>query len=480
MSPSRVNSGVKTKKIFTVKIQKISEITATLPFTEFDFVQKYREGFRQSELGRIHGLLPLKELAAAIAEKMPAKNPQGNKPMFSPEGEVALMFLKPYTGMSDDVLVEMLNGNIYMQMFCDVLIDPEHPIKDGKIVSAIRNRIAKVIKIKDLQKILYDSWKGEIKNPERFMTDATCYESRLRFPTDVKLLWECCEWLYALYCKFCRKLGENRPRNKYHEVDSARLAYAKQRRHTREKTRSLIRRLLKLLSKMLGQWFGLFRRHRNDIRLSKEQQKRLEALCKVRRQQRDLFAGRQVSGRIVSIDRPYIRPIKRGKENNAVEFGAKVNMIQMDGISFIEHHSFDNFNEGIRLEECIRYHKELTGLDASQIGADTIYANNKNRILCTKNGIKTNFARKGPRPRDEDADLRTTRKILGNMRSTVMEGSFGNQKQHYAADRIPARNEFSETLMLFFSVHMANAATLAARKLAREQREAQKRKKNRA
>jgi hypothetical protein len=26
--------------------------------------------------------------------------------------------------------------------------------------------------------------------------DATCYESCIRFPTDVKLLWECCVWIF--------------------------------------------------------------------------------------------------------------------------------------------------------------------------------------------------------------------------------------------------------------------------------------------
>lgn len=112
------------------------------------------------------------------------------------------MFLKPYTGLSDDGLVEMLNGSLHMQMFCGVLINPFKPIKDGKIVSAIR-----------------------------------------------------------------------------------------------------------------------------------------------------------------SIDRPYIRPIKRGKENKPTEFGAKVNNIQIDGISFIEHHSFEAFNEGVRVKQCIEYHKELTGLE---------------------------------------------------------------------------------------------------------------------
>jgi len=33
-----------------------------------------------------------------------------------------------------------------------------------------------------------------------------------------------------------------------------------------------------------------------------------------------------------------------------VEFGAKVNTIQIDGFNFIEHLSFNAFNEGTRLK----------------------------------------------------------------------------------------------------------------------------------
>ena len=61
--------------------------------------------------------------------------------------------------------------------------------------------------------------------------------------------------------------------------------------------------------------------------------------------------------------------------------------------------------------------------------------------------------------------------MIGTLRSTAMEGSFGNQKQHYGVSRIAARNSRSETLLLFFGIHMANAATLAARQLAAEEKE---------
>ena len=302
-----------------VKLRKISEITATLPFTEFDFMQKYRESFAVSELGRIHAQLPLKELAEKVRSHFPKTHPQGNTPMFPPEGEVAL-------------------------------------------------------------------------------------------------------------------------------------------------------------SKQIGQWNRICNIHTVDITLTAEQSKRLSALKEVYRQQSALAQKKEVKHRIVSIDRPYIRPIVRGKENKRVEFGVKVNNIQIDGISFIEHHSYEAFNEGVRLQDCIEYQQELTGIKVTRVGADTIYANNDNRRYCTENGMTTCFVRKGPKPKDEDADTSTARRIIGTLRSTAMEGSFGNQKQHYGVGRIAARNSRSETLLLFFGIHMANAATLAARQLVIEEKEKQRQK----
>ena len=87
--------------------------------------------------------------------------------------------------------------------------------------------------------------------------------------------------------------------------------------------------------------------------------------------------------------------------------------------------------------------------------------NRETNVIC--------FARKGPKPKDEDADLHTTRRIIGILRATVMEGSFGNQKLHYGVGRIAARNKFSENLLLFFGIHITNAATLVARELAKEE-----------
>lgn len=109
----------------------------------------------------------------------------------------------------------------------------------------------------------------------------------------------------------------------------------------------------------------------------------------------------------------------------------------------------------------------------ARIGAYTIYANNDNRRYCSEHGIITCFVRKGPKPKDENAKISTACRIIGSLRATAMEGSFGNQKQHYGVGRIAARNSRIEALLLFFAIHMANAAILAARQIAKEDKEKQ-------
>nr|WP_298558847.1 hypothetical protein [uncultured Prevotella sp.] len=53
--------------------------------------------------------------------------------MFSAEGEIALMFLKSYTGLSDNGLIVMLNGSIHIQIFCGVLIAPSTPSRTARL-----------------------------------------------------------------------------------------------------------------------------------------------------------------------------------------------------------------------------------------------------------------------------------------------------------------------------------------------------------
>ena len=155
---------------------------------------------------------------------------QGRRNIFSPSAKIALMVLKAYTGFSDRQLVEHLNGNIHYPMFCGIMIDPSFPITNYKMVSAIRNETASRLDIETLQGILATRWEPYLENLHVCMTDATCYGSHMRFPSDTKLLWECLEWLYRHICRHCREPGIRRPRNKYADVADAYLSYCKKRK----------------------------------------------------------------------------------------------------------------------------------------------------------------------------------------------------------------------------------------------------------
>ena len=55
-------------------------------------------------------------------------------------------------------------------------------------------------------------------------------------------------------------------------------------------------------------------------------------------------------------------------------------------------------------------------------------------------------------PKNDPEETRTSRRIIGNLRATVMKGSFGNQKQRWMR-HIAVRNRYSETLQIFFAIH---------------------------
>lgn len=123
----------------------------------------------------------------------------GRKSYFTPEGKVALMFLKMYTGLSCPKLMEQLNGNIHYQMFCDVIIDPTRPLTNYKLLDDIILELSGKLKIQQ-QDILARMWKRYMQNLDTMYADATCYESEMRYPTDPKLLWEGIERRVTVRC----------------------------------------------------------------------------------------------------------------------------------------------------------------------------------------------------------------------------------------------------------------------------------------
>jgi len=445
------------------KIQQISEIAQTLPlYQESELLSLYRSGFESSELGKIYRLFPFTCIAKSFGLK---DNKSGRKGFFSCEGKIALMLLKSYTGLSDKKLIEQINGSIYFQMFCGIFIRPGEEIKDDKIISKIRCELAACLDIDSFQRELAKAWKPLLNNIGIVMSDATCYESHLRFPTNEKLLWESIEWLYGNIVKISRSLKIRRPRSKYDEIHKRYQNFSRKRKKTHKKKKKLRTSLIYLLGKLDSQLDVIEKEHHGRLQLDGFYHKRRNIIKNVLLQQKQMHkSGKSIAERIVSIDKHYVRPIVRGKETKQVEFGAKANLIQIDGINFIEHIDFRAFNEGTRGISSIQYAQALFRKKTSHFAADAIYATNKTRKYCSSrpDPIYTSFTRKGKQAKDEH-ERKIMRSLLSKERSTRLEGSFGTEKEHYNLRKIKARTRETEILWILFGVHMANAARLAQR-----------------
>ena len=185
-----------------------------------------------------------------------------------------------YTFLSASKLIDALNGNIHYQIFCGIRISPENQLINYKLIDSILLELSTALKLQEQQKVLADSWMPYIKNLDTVYTDASCYESLLRFPTDVKLLWECIERVYKMMCSISSQLGEHRLRTKYNNIEKANLAYRKQRKHTHKQTRKMIMRQLALLGNILGKIRRQMRIHPDEDLLNEKQLDMLDTITK--------------------------------------------------------------------------------------------------------------------------------------------------------------------------------------------------------
>ena len=171
-------------------------------------------------------------------------------------------------------------------------------------------------------------------------------------------------------------------------------------------------------------------------------QRQLWIITELLRQQKDMHDTRShhTPGRIVSLSQPHVRPIVRGKAGKSVEFGAKLSVSYVEGLVYMDHLSWDNFNESGDLLPQIETYKERFGCYPERVLADKIYWSRENRAVCQSLDIKIGGAPPLGRPvktqagraqRREEAKKATERNRI--------EGRFGVAKRAFSLDRIFAK-----------------------------------------
>jgi transposase, IS5 family len=239
-----------------------------------------------------------------------------------------------------------------------------------------------------------------------------------------------------------------KPRTYRRKARKAYLAVAKQRRVNARTLRKAIGQQIRFIARNL-RIIGDLKEHSGLMLLNKQQYKQLLVIHELYRQQNEMYTKRthQISDRIVSISQPHVRPIVRGKAKANVEFGAKVAISVVNGYSFMEKMQWDNFNEGITLQDSVEAYRQRFGYYPEAVLADQIYRNRDNLRYCKERGIRLSGPQLGRPSKKEQAEQKKQARHDASERNAV-EGKFGEGKRCYGLGRIQARlQETSATVI---------------------------------
>ena len=151
------------------------------------------------------------------------------------------------------------------------------------------------------------------------------------------------------------------------------------------------------------------------------------------------LASAETDYRIVSIHQPHVRPIVRGKESAKTEFGSKIQMSMVEGFAFIDHISWEAFNEGKYLINSVEKYKTRFGFYPAEVLADQIYCTRENRTQLKLLDIKL-IAKPLGRPSAQAVKIH-----LSPGERNPIEGKFGQAKVAYGLNKIRAKLSSTST-----------------------------------
>ena len=281
-------------------------------------------------------------------------------------------------------------------------------------------------------------------NCGQLITDASCAPADIRYPTDVSLLNEAREKTDEIIDELHAPLVGKEPRPRTYRVKAHRrfVAFTKKKKPGRRAIRQakkqqlgFLRRNLKVIDRLLENPEAL-----PLTGLSHRMYKNLLVCRELDRQQLEMIENnsQRVDDRIVSLSQPHVRPIKRGKAGRETEFGAKLSISVVNGFSFVDRLSWDNYNEGADLVEQIETFHHRFGCYPESVHVDKIYRTRANRTFCKAHGIRMSGPPLGRPPQHVLAEEKKQAVADEAIRNCV-EGKFGQGKRRFGLGRIMAK-----------------------------------------
>ena len=409
------------------------------------------------------------------------------------------LLVKERLGLTDRETVEAIQENPYLQFFIGLKeFTPEKPF-DASLMVDFRKRfgkdglqrIAEAIALASLPPVT-DSQSdqgddqgdngsdehtnsntsttpaGEKTNRGQLIADATCAPADIRYPTDTSLLNEAREKTDALIDVLHEPLVGKQPRPRTYRQKARRqfVAFVKQkklgchqiRRGNRQQL-GYLKRNLQAIDRLLENPEAL-----PFTELSRRQYQELLGCRELYRQQQQMYDQRtqRIDDRIVSIHQPHVRPIKRGKAGRDTEFGAKLSVSVINGFSFVDRLSWDNYNESQDLIGQIDRYKDRFGFYPESVHVDKIYRTRENRAYCKQRGIRMSGPPLGRKPQTVSREEKKQAAADEAIRNQV-EGKFGQAKRRFGLGRVMAKlasTSATQIMLTFLMMNLERAIAL--------------------
>ena len=378
---------------------------------------------------------------------------------------IGAMIIKHTLCSSDEGTIVCIQENPYMQYLVGLKYFQESPIFSPELFVTLRKRIdgkffndimlsmhKNCIKKSDSEKsdrcdsgisgngrpsaISPVTHKGKMK------IDATCTDAEMRYPTDINILEDSSREIERLMQKISAKAVVAKPRSCRGEARSCFVRYTKKKHKGKKLIRETKKQLLHLLSKDIQSFVKFIGRIGTDVLscLNHRDLSNFSAIRKAYEQQKYMFDHdvRSCLDRIVSIFQSHVRPIVRGKAGRKTEYGAKIGVSVVNGFTYIDHLSWDAYNETSDLILQIMTYKERFGYYPQEVQADKIYLNKGNRKLLKDLGIVCHCPPLGRPKKNPDPEEEQLRRKASGERNSV-EATFGTAKRVYRANNIKAK-----------------------------------------
>lgn len=393
------------------------------------------------------------------------------QPIIPARTALGALLIKERLGLTDRETVEAIRENPYLQFFIGLEEFTQDKPFDASLMVDFRKRfgeeglqqIAEAIALASLpqEATSSDDSPGEDQdentnsdasadstsapdNRGKLIADATCAPADIRYPTDTSLLNEAREKTDALIDQLHEPLKGKQPRPRTYRRNARRqfVAFIKQKSSRKNKIRranrqqlGYLKRNLKAIDRLLETPGAL-----PLTELSRRQYKNLLVCRELYRQQRQMYDQRsqRVDDRIVSIHQPHVRPIKRGKAGRDTEFGAKLSVSVVNGFSFVDRQSWDNFNESTDLVGQIEGYHRRFGCYPESVHVDKIYRTRENRKFCKERGIRMSGPPLGRKPQALSREEKR-RAYEDEATRNRVEGKFGQGKRRFGLGRVMAK-----------------------------------------